>query len=639
MSSAPAETKVNLPSTKDDGEATKTDLVVRRRAGLMGLVALASLALSAGYLVAFGRSQDGIALVVGIMLGIVAILHGLAWGDARTPLLVADQTGLRVRLGGDWTGVPWAHVERVEVDDRGRIRDGHVAVIVAEDAEELANARWRSRIGAALNRWFYDASLVVPYGLTTIVTAADVPAALQRLAAGRAPVVRLDDEIDEPEPTVALTTSAVSTSESALDAPEDGAVAPSPGGVTEPPTTPEPEAAPSDDAPARPSRRPRIPLIAAREGAPALPLAKVVAALRSHPARREEVTLPLSNEHLTHGTLALSAYPDEATEPLPEIQQLRRREDIVPPMPTHDEPTSNVGLIIDATTDLSARAMSKVRRAAPLAASTELTADPDRRTTIEDDDLADLVIGATVHDARVRLGLTVDELAERTRIRPYVIESIEVDDFAPCGGDFYARGHLRMLARVLGLDPEALQTTYDDHFASTPINPRAVFDAELSTGSTGMVRGGAKGANWGGLIAAVLVLVLIWGVAKYFADSTELPGTQAPATQNAAGLGSPGPGNTKQPLPQADPKQASVRLTAVGGDSRVVVKDRKGTVVFQGVLADGQAHLSRGLAPLHVMAVNGGVIRLGAPGHKPALMGEAGARSRQAVAASATPAN
>ena len=54
--------------------------------------------------------------------------------------------------------------------------------------------------------------------------------------------------------------------------------------------------------------------------------------------------------------------------------------------------------------------------------------------------------------ARTRIGLTVDQLAERTRIRPHVIESIEVDDFAPCGGDFYARGHLRTLARVLGID-------------------------------------------------------------------------------------------------------------------------------------------------------------------------------------------
>ena len=59
--------------------------------------------------------------------------------------------------------------------------------------------------------------------------------------------------------------------------------------------------------------------------------------------------------------------------------------------------------------------------------------------------------------ARTRVGLTVDELAERTRIRPHVIESIEVDDFAPCGGDFYARGHLRTLARVLGRDREAVE--------------------------------------------------------------------------------------------------------------------------------------------------------------------------------------
>ncbi len=634
MSNAPTGTQPSPPPTKQ-GEAGMTDLVVRRRGGLMGLVAVSSLALSAGYLWQFGQDGDGVALVVGVVLGLVAILHGLAWGDARTPLLVADETGLRVRLGGDWTGVPWSHVERVEVDDRGRIRDGHVAVMAAEGADELANARWRPRLGAALNRWFYDASLVVPYGLTTIVSSADVPAALDRLSAGRAPIVRLDAEIEEPEPTVALTTPETATPPSTeVSAP----VVDEPAATSEPTWTPEPGSEPpAAEEPSRPSRKPRIPLIAAREGSPALPLAKVVAALRSHPARREEVTLPLSNEHATHGTLALSSpYPDEVTEPLPEIQHLRRREDVIPPAPVHDEPISNVGLIIDATTDLSARAMSKVRRAAPLATSTEITRDADRRTPDETEgDAADLVIGGIVRDARVRLGLTVDELADRTRIRPYVIESIEVDDFAPCGGDFYARGHLRMLARVLGLDPDELLTTYDDTFAASPINPRAVFDAELSTGSTGMMRGGASGANWGGLIAAVLVLVLIWGVAKYFADSTELPGTQAPPTQNAAGLGSPGPGNAKQPPPAAEPTQASVRLTAVGGDSRVVVKNRRGDVVFHGVLADGQAHLSRGLAPLHVMAVDGGVIRLGAPGHKPALMGEPGARSRQAVAASA----
>ena len=65
---------------------------------------------------------------------------------------------------------------------------------------------------------------------------------------------------------------------------------------------------------------------------------------------------------------------------------------------------------------------------------------------------------------------------------PHVIEAIEVDDFAPCGGDFYARGHLRTLARVLGVDVAPLLETYDERYADAPIDPRRVFEAELATG-------------------------------------------------------------------------------------------------------------------------------------------------------------
>lgn len=590
-------------SMKDKGQPGMTDLVVRRRGGLMALVAVAALALSVGYLWRFGQTGGGVPLLLGVVLGLVAVFHGLAWGDARTPLLVADETGLRVRLGGDWTGIPWSHIERVEVDERGRVSDGHVAVIVAESTEELANARWRSRLGAVVNRWFYDAPLVVPYGLTTTVTAVDVPASLTRLANGRAPIVVLDGPVDEPEPTVALT------------------------GTTVDPVLSDA----ADDQPTDPPRKPRRPLIAAREAAPTMPLAKVVAALRSRPARREDITLPMRRELATDGTLALSEpYADEVTEPLPEIEQLRRRVD------EHEDPVSNVGLIIDATTDLSARAMSKVRRAAPLAASTEMSRAeaPVVPAGTEAEAAQDLVIGHRIRQARSYLGLSVDELADRTRIRPYVIESIEVDDFGPCGGDFYARGHLRMLSRVLGFDADPLLSAYDDTFATSPINPRAVFDAELSTGATGMVRGGASGANWGGLIGAVLVLVLIWGVAKYFADGAGPEPAVANPTRNPGGMGSPGPGN--KPLPPPAPRVATVRLAAVGGDSRVVVKNRRGVVVWHGILGDGDVHLSRGLAPLHVMAVDGSAIRLGSGGHSLGFMAATAARARQSIAAPTT---
>ncbi len=116
----------------------------------------------------------------------------------------------------------------------------------------------------------------------------------------------------------------------------------------------------------------------------------------------------------------------------------------------------------------------------------DLPAIPHATTTFVIDDLAaldvvDPVVGPELKSARERLRLSVDQLAERTRIRPHVIEAIEIDDFAPCGGDFYARGHLRTLARVLGVDVAPLLATYDDRYADAPIDPRRVFEAELAT--------------------------------------------------------------------------------------------------------------------------------------------------------------
>ena len=59
-----------------------------------------------------------------------------------------------------------------------------------------------------------------------------------------------------------------------------------------------------------------------------------------------------------------------------------------------------------------------------------------------------------------------------------MIEALEIDDFLPCGGDFYARGHLRTLARVLGLDAAPLPETYAERYADAPVDPRRVFEAE-----------------------------------------------------------------------------------------------------------------------------------------------------------------
>lgn len=70
-------------------------------------------------------------------------------------------------------------------------------------------------------------------------------------------------------------------------------------------------------------------------------------------------------------------------------------------------------------------------------------------------------IGAALAEARSAGGLTVAQVSQRTRIRETIIRDIERDVFSSCGGDFYARGHIRAIARVVGIDAGPLIAEYD----------------------------------------------------------------------------------------------------------------------------------------------------------------------------------
>jgi cytoskeletal protein RodZ len=72
-------------------------------------------------------------------------------------------------------------------------------------------------------------------------------------------------------------------------------------------------------------------------------------------------------------------------------------------------------------------------------------------------------IGETLAQARQQAGLTLAEVSRQTRIRETIIRKIEADDFSECGGDFYARGHIRAIAKAVGTDSEPLIEEYDAH--------------------------------------------------------------------------------------------------------------------------------------------------------------------------------
>ena len=107
-------------------------------------------------------------------------------------------------------------------------------------------------------------------------------------------------------------------------------------------------------------------------------------------------------------------------------------------------------------------------------------------------------IGGALAEARTEAGLTIAQVSERTRIRETIIRSIELDDYSACGGDYYARGHIRAIARVVGTDPVPLIQEYDAIHMPPP-EPEEPADADDGPGwrlpSWQRIVGGVAGAT------------------------------------------------------------------------------------------------------------------------------------------------
>ena len=69
-------------------------------------------------------------------------------------------------------------------------------------------------------------------------------------------------------------------------------------------------------------------------------------------------------------------------------------------------------------------------------------------------------IGELLLQARIDRGLTAREVSDLTRITPETLRRVESGQFDQCGGDVYARGHIRAYAQAVGVEPEPLLVMY-----------------------------------------------------------------------------------------------------------------------------------------------------------------------------------
>jgi cytoskeletal protein RodZ len=64
--------------------------------------------------------------------------------------------------------------------------------------------------------------------------------------------------------------------------------------------------------------------------------------------------------------------------------------------------------------------------------------------------------------ARKDAGLSIDDLSAATNIRGPLLRQMESDNFTQCGGETYARGHLRNIATKLNVDSQLFLTAFED---------------------------------------------------------------------------------------------------------------------------------------------------------------------------------
>jgi len=117
-------------------------------------------------------------------------------------------------------------------------------------------------------------------------------------------------------------------------------------------------------------------------------------------------------------------------------------------------------------------------------------------------------IGEALQAARQRAGMTVSEVSGSTRIREVIIRGIERDDFSACGGDFYARGHIRAVAAAVGTDPRPLIEEYDSTRRIQEIAAASVFAPV-----TPIKLRERRGVNWTAVLSVFVLAAL--GFAGY----------------------------------------------------------------------------------------------------------------------------
>jgi len=248
-------------------------------------------------------------------------------------------------------------------------------------------------------------------------------------------------------------------------------------------------------------------------------------------------------------------------------------------------------------------------------------------------------IGKTLHEARTRLGLTLEQAERSTRIRAHYLEALERGDLDLLPSPVQARGFLQNYATYLGLDSQAILQRYSEVLNSQRTGPfRRTRLSEAPTRPTVRVRTRRFSADL--LVAAVVTVavlaVLIAGFGRLAASLRErnqaasafLIPTFTPEPAEPNPLGAPPAAAAGTAATPAPPVSIEPGLSGVV-DLRLLVEKRSfvivevdGKEVYRGRPTPGDLLEYQGQALVKVTTGNAGGLRAFYRGVDQGVLGE-----------------
>lgn len=190
-------------------------------------------------------------------------------------------------------------------------------------------------------------------------------------------------------------------------------------------------------------------------------------------------------------------------------------------------------------------------------------------------------LGEVLLHARNSAKISLDDLAAATSIRAGLLGEMERNDFSHCGGDIYAKGHLRNIAPLIGLKASDLIEQYNnEHSAAT----RSINEM-LVENNVARVPHEKKSISWKVPAAFSLAIVLVLGVTQIIITNVN---SANPSKLKVSASESASPVATEA---SATPS-ASAAPASVGEGVKMTISAARGNSLID-IVVDGE-HVAKG---------------------------------------------